>query len=546
MPSPIQAQVYTAAQLLAASSVRMSDFQRPYAWQVEHVARLMDDIVRAMSDNGEGWLACGTITATRDGDGTLRLADGQQRLTTITIALAIARDLETDEARKSTLDDLIRVRDESGTTVRYRLNPQGVTSAFLARAVQEQGATTRHRGDLDDGPSSEAETNIIDNRDWLLRRLSAMDAEERWRLAQFMAHACHFVAILLDSERAARQMFVATTDTGKRPSWLDLFKAELLDQMPVGEIEPCRQIWEVIQHQLGEADMSSLLRHLAFIGNRQTPGDDLKTALSDRIVALEGPHRFVRDELQPKGELYARLRSNRVGTDAVDRRLQYLSWLHHNDGWLAPALHWLSQPSLNVEASARFFARLERLAYVQQLLSIDVRPREARSRALLDAIDRGTALAPGSPLDLSRAEIADLRKALADEGLGNRRLRVALLLRLNGALEGDETPRDTPIASAEHILPSRPAAGSGWFRVFGQAQRMKRRRNMLGNLTLLTPAENVAVANADFEQKRIVYAASPFMLSRAVADQDTWTADHIGTRTDQLINILFGSWQIAR
>lgn len=550
MELPITAQVFSAAQILAGGRVQMSDFQRPYAWQVEHVSRLIDDIEAARGEGGEGWHPCGTITATRLNDGEFRLADGQQRLTTITIALAILRDREADEEVKREIDTLIRTMSEDGATLRYRLNLHTVTNAVLARAVQEPGATLRARDVVSEGPLSEAEANIIDNRDWLIRRLSALEAEDRRRLARFIAHACYFVGIILPNESAARRVFQSANSTGRRPSWIDLLKADLLDHMPVSEVEPCRQIFEVVQHDLGEAGMGSLLRHIAFIGSRGSPGDDVKGALATCITLCGGPHGFIRREVQRKGALYRNLRQCAIGDDgvaaAVDRRLQYLSWLHQNDAWMAPALHWLSKPDVAIDASRQFFVLLERLAYSQQILSVDVRPRENRSLAIMAAIDRGTVLERGGPLELGRAEVADLRKALSDEGLGNRRLRMPLLLRLNGALEGDDRKRDTPIANSEHVRPKRPGAKSGWMDSFGETGRLKRRVNMLGNLTLLTPSDNSALANAEFQIKKPVYAASPFALSRALAEHESWTADDVVDRTRKLIEVLFRSWQIAQ
>src|SRR5437016_1550269 len=63
--------------------------QREYSWEDEQVKEVFQDLQRSI-DQGAYFL--GTIVLTRGKGGALEVADGQQRLATITILLAAIRD----------------------------------------------------------------------------------------------------------------------------------------------------------------------------------------------------------------------------------------------------------------------------------------------------------------------------------------------------------------------------------------------------------------------------------------------------------------------
>ena len=65
--------------------------QRSYAWTEDAVETLFDDLFRAFK-GGEKIYFLGAIVLTRDPKGRLQVADGQQRLATISILIAAVRD----------------------------------------------------------------------------------------------------------------------------------------------------------------------------------------------------------------------------------------------------------------------------------------------------------------------------------------------------------------------------------------------------------------------------------------------------------------------
>ena len=78
--------------LIAAGRLRVPANQREYAWEEEHVEALCNDISDAMAEKKEVYFL-GTVVLERTKDGQFQVVDGQQRLATATMLIAVIRDM---------------------------------------------------------------------------------------------------------------------------------------------------------------------------------------------------------------------------------------------------------------------------------------------------------------------------------------------------------------------------------------------------------------------------------------------------------------------
>lgn len=58
--------------------------------------------------------------------------------------------------------------------------------------------------------------------------------------------------------------------------------------------------------------------------------------------------------------------------------------------------------------------------------------------------------------------------------------------------------------------------------------------HILGNLAVLSPADNGAVGNLPFTNKKAVFANSPSPLNRQIAAANAWGATEVGARQNRL------------
>jgi Protein of unknown function DUF262 len=78
---------------------RVPNYQRPYAWEKEQAAELLDDLSEALDrDEGEPYFLGSLVLIKQPERPEADIVDGQYRLTTLTILFAILADLADDQA----------------------------------------------------------------------------------------------------------------------------------------------------------------------------------------------------------------------------------------------------------------------------------------------------------------------------------------------------------------------------------------------------------------------------------------------------------------
>lgn len=85
------------------------NYQRPYAWEEETAVQLLEDLLEALDGNPDEPYFLGSIVLVRNSDRVgHEVIDGQQRLTTLTILLALLRELTADYEVAANLEDMLR------------------------------------------------------------------------------------------------------------------------------------------------------------------------------------------------------------------------------------------------------------------------------------------------------------------------------------------------------------------------------------------------------------------------------------------------------
>lgn len=548
MECPIDGSGQSVRSLLAdGPRLTVPYFQRGYAWQREHVERLYTDLVEhAFGRGAMDWYPLGAIiVASLPGNPDFSVADGHQRLVTLSILIALLRDLETEPERQADLNACLIGKDGQPRV----LTLEGV-QATLLECVQRPGTTrldpTGRGSDL--SPSEDA---ILENRDWLQRQLEQFSLDERRVVAEFVLERCFCATIVLRSEIAARQLFTTMHDTGLRPQSTDLLKSLVLGRLAGEARDRARGVWESLEASLGRDRIERLFLLISAIKTRQIasghPSRQLN--LSFDFASPEEAEAFVLQQVRSLGARHIDMLRAGYHSEAepgpVFRRLQYLGWVVRHDTWRLPALHWLAAKHYDDPQTLDFLRRLEALAWLQMIRAEDFQRRDRRYLRLLDEIDRGRALEEGGALTIEKWERESVRAVLAAPNVVRRPYKLFLLLRLNAILEGEDKVHVAPEATVEHVFPQRPAPGSRWLHDFRPGAQANDLRHCLGNLTLLTQDEQNSARNGDFDVKRGVLAASRFALSRQLADHDSWQPAAVQARTTSLITALFRSFEWA-
>lgn len=523
-------------------------FQRAYAWTDMQAGRLLRDLMTAAGERQ--YYALGRIfLATPPGSPAVVLIDGHQRLVTLTILFALLRDLISDPATHRSADLCIATR---GNNPLMRIQPQPNVAEFFDAMVQRPGQTlTEPPGDI--MRLTDSERNIVANRNHLRRIIEQElpDEPSRMKLAAFMLERCLVTVESVENEEDAWSIVSTEEETHVAFHSSERSKVTLVTCMPRPEQEDAARIYDRCQSLVGPDDMCRLLTHIRAINIRRRSSKPVEKELMQRFSLDRRGLAFMQSELRPRCEVMARIKRKRLAEGALGQALasplETLSWLD-NQFWMPPLLHWLSKVPPEHPATKRFIELVDRLAWVMKIAGVDPTDQEQRFLRLLGEIDRAV-----SPDQMKELTIEPKLRVALVENLQARtfyakRFSGLVLRRINYSTDpgADRGPVDGDRVTMEHVLPRRPRPGSTWWAGFPNPDIVGDYVNRLGNLLFLTLEENQLAARNEWPEKRRIISESVFAASALTASRyETWTPETIDQRTDAMIEVLLGPWELA-
>lgn len=534
------------------------EYQRPYAWTTEETLQLLSDLEGAMVRDDEEPYFLGSIVLVKDpSKARSEVIDGQQRLTTLTILLAVLRDLVDDPRLADAIHRLVEEPavewDDKPARVRLGLRPRD--KDFFQEFVQTHSATARLAELSDNKVSTDAQRAIRDNARALREALATWRQEDLQRLFKLMAKRTLLVTVSTPDLNSAYRIFSVMNARGLPLAPADIFKARV-----VGDIadEATRKkyadLWEHLEQDLGRREFGELFGYMRTAEHRSRPVRGLLQEFPEQVLDSYLPGRgdqFIDRVLKPYAEADARLLGNEfagLGTwQAVNSWIRALNQLD-NDDWRPVALWALTRHGDDAEYLSTFFKRLERLAASMLLRRVYSTPRSQRYVELLKHLHAGDGL-DSAAFELTPEELDETRARLDGEVYLVRPVRKYVLMRLDSLLAADSgATYDHGIITVEHVLPQFPADDSEWLQWFDEEQAAHW-VHRLGNLLLLNRRKNSAASNYDFAEKKRRYfttvnGVSAFALTTQVLQEDEWTPEVVQRRQDELTAMLRREWAL--
>ena len=567
MPSGFTAKPLALGSLLSAPyAFQVPSFQRPFSWTTKEAGQLLDDLTVALDERGDGdhvggdgyFLGAMLLTEPPPAvplfpaAGTARrhdIIDGQQRLVTVTILLAVLRDVLAQRGTPAPagIEELIECREAGGARRQYRVELRGRDRDFLTTYVQEPGASglVPAADDL-----AEAESRILAVRDHFLADLGARSDDELGRIGGFVAEACHIALISASSIDRAHRIFTVLNDRGRPLARNDILKAQILGQIDDDAGRPAAlAAWDRTAALLGD-DFEHLFSHIRTV--EAGPRSQIISGIRETIHVAGGARAFVESMLEPYGKAFHVMRhachQGSAHSAEINRLLTYLGWLGSAD-WIPPALLWWRLTAGDPQKLLNFLAALERLAYLLRLLGMGTDKRLARFHAVMLAIRRGAALdVRNGPLQLSREEQRNVLYNLRNLHTRSPLTCKLVLLRLNDALGGAAQNLSPADYTVEHILPQKPGRASAWRSWFPSPEEREACTNSVGNLVLVTREQNDRARNAELARKLEVFFRAPgTTVPRITAELEgiaEWRAPQLLAREERLLGLVHAIWKI--
>ncbi|MEZ5923326.1 MAG: DUF262 domain-containing HNH endonuclease family protein [Hyphomicrobiaceae bacterium] len=551
-------------------------YQREYAWTWREAHQILEDLLsehEAMSGlagvdrsyylgliiviDSTGPQRGAMARFRRGGQAPSEVVDGKQRLTTLTMLIAVLRDLLGNDGQwlQAYLTESGKSRTWPKDTPRLLLEEH--EQEFLATHVLPAGATQRK---LPRDLAHESARRMGSVRDLLSAQLKKRAPDLLVSLARMLVERCELTVIVPRDIASGYRMFVTVNFRGKSLSTNDIVKAELIGGMDQPGRRTTSNRWASLRNRLETPpDDPDLAKHAASLDNllshihklRCRPSTTIFQGIGELAASAPSPVAFIADTLEPLGDvMLAVKRSSHAGSPQsadINRILTTLNWLASND-WVPVAMSVLHE-NLRVPPKAmQGLALLQRLAFALAIMGRGSEIRDARYRQAIHAIGQSADLARADgPFALDEEEQEAVARLVTSNLYRTKGNYCKAVLAWISAIDGQsEMPANLKPWTIEHVLPRTPTDDPYWRRNFPDPKVRDAAIRSLGNLVLVTAAQNRRVKNRAYPEKRAIYfegnTQSPFDTTRMLADIADWTPEAILERETQMYARVARAW----
>jgi Protein of unknown function DUF262/Protein of unknown function (DUF1524) len=534
-------------------------FQRGYSWERKHVEAFWRDIIafheESAQKEGPDKYFLGPIVVLDPTKERILLLDGQQRLATATILIAVlrnaARSLRTtgaDDFARDQHRDLI-VKREDGEPA-YSLVLGELDGPYFRQTVQAD-----HAPESNKKPTLRSHLSIDKAKaflsDAVARRISGQDPvmalKNLRELATTVRSDLVMTCIFVRSQREAFRIFETLNDRGLRLSVPDLFLNYLMGEAENDDgRKSIREMWNEMLEQMGKRDIGRFLRHFWVSKKGDLKKTDLFTALTGSIgksrtaaldFALEcaAECQNYTEILDAKdadlGEAAPHVRNLMRVLDVQPAMPLLLScYKRVSPTEFATIVRWL----LVFATRYSVFAELDSSGLESTLFELarDVRlalTDEKRRRPVMPLIK--DKLVSGAPTN-DKVIVASSSLVLSPEHAKY------VVGRLAGHMQTKTRELKTDDTNLEHIFPKKPSAE------WKNCDEMEPLLWHLGNLTALGTRLNAAAGSRGYDHKRTIYGGgSELIMAQDIAKTyNRWNADTVKERATRLGKMAVEVW----
>lgn len=537
-------------------------YQRPYSWDYEEANTLLLDLTQAINTNtkvsvdelDEYFL--GSIVLIKGDSSDAHILDGQQRLTTITILFAVLRHLMDDETLADDITHLLydKGRPLIGTPNRYRLILRNKDADFFQTYIQEPKGLDK-LAELKK-QLSDSQNLLRNNALHFLNELTEgkkLNSDFLPKLASYIMKKCILVVVATPNIDSAYRIFSVMNDRGKNLTNSDILKAEIIGKIGPEKEEEYTEKWEDIEESLGRDSFETLFAHIRMIHLEARARESILKEIRNKIKPSDNPHDFIDKTLVPYADAYKVLTNASYSSVSRSEDINtYIKWLHliDNFDWQPPAILYFSKNFDEPDKILNFLIHLDRLSMGLMIIRADINHRADRYGKLLKAIKGNDDIfSPDSTLLLTQQEKSEILLKLNGDLYNQKKIRIAVLLRLDAKLSAGGASYTPTYQTIEHVLPQNPDEKSQWIKLWPDQTMRELYTHKIGNLVLLDKSKNSEAQNYDFKKKKNIYftsknKVSPYQITTQVLSVEEWTLDVVKKRQETLVATLGKLWEL--
>ena len=537
-------------------------YQRPYSWTKKETEELFDDLHEAFSDeNNEAYFLGSIVLVKEENKPRAEVIDGQQRLTTLTMLIAVISTYLPDSLKSTWNQYLIETGNQFiNLTAKPRIQLRDRDQRFFNKYIQNIDLDGLDEQDEEMLPN-ESQKNIKINCRLLRDKVEQEflgDQQKVFEFGSFLIGQCYMIAVSTPTEQSAFRVFSILNDRGMNLLPTDIIKSTVIGMIPDDNKKEFTDKWEEMEIQTSRQGFYDVILHTRMIFAKTKAKANILDEFKEHVLSRFSSEDLIDNVLCPFSEAYStiinRNYSARRNAEAVN---SYFFWLNKidNSDWMPTAIKFLADKKQDSDYVLWFVKKFERLVACLYITSSDRRQRIERYAKILEEMEGNPAHCLNDPLltvELTDEEKRDFIKSLDGEIYKMTPLRRNyVILRLNSFLGDGAYPVDsgTNTLTIEHVLPQTIKPETEWERNWPNIDIRDTWLNRIANLVSLTRRSNSAAKNADFGKKKKIYfsykgGSSTSPLTNEVIMEMTWTPEVLERRQKKLIQKFTESWEL--
>ena len=525
-------------------------YQRPYVWQEDNIQELIEDLYYAFEnkENSEYFLGALVLKRTKEKEfKEYEILDGQQRLTTLCMMIAVLRDLMSKPKYKWTLSEMIYQEENDLLKVparsRLKYNTRDKVKDFMRDFVIPNGSTRRKEL----GNCMESSNISVANMSKAIITMHNIFAkrEDLEAFTIFLLNNVLFIYVSTDNTEDAFRLFAILNDRGMPLSNADILKSINIGEVPSDELDEYSKNWEYLEEKYNKGfDRFLSFSRTILLKNKPNSNllDEYENNIYKKGILKKGKNTidfFI--ELDEVYDEIINLQSKELSNE-FKNLVTIMKIGLHSDEWI-PALlsYYLKFRCFELD---KFIQRLE-YKFVGDLIT-NVTPSKRRENLNniikeIDKVDKENIEDLFNNKQLFNIDKNVFRNAINGDVYGKKYTKY-LLLKIEYLMSDNMVHLSNyQEISIEHVLPQHPLKKSHWRRDFTEAQR-KSWTNRISNLVLISNKKNVRLGNLDFKKKKEEYLKhrmDVFNSSKVFLDKNSkWDEATLKNRQSTLINML--------
>ncbi|MGQ9614637.1 DUF262 domain-containing protein [Chloroflexus sp.] len=542
---------------------RVPPYQRDYSWSEEQWDDLWNDIVE-LHTKPDSYHYMGALVVQEESDRDLLIIDGQQRMATLSIFALAVIDLLDDLAGQGIEPERNRerMRELRNRFIGERDPASLIESSRLTLNENDnplyQDYLVQLRKPLHPRGLSRSNRLLWECFQFFKSRLDQLFAHPRDSaaitrlLSETVARRLLFILITVADDLNAYTIFETLNARGLELTITDLLKNYLFSRVHVAsDLQALQRRWQRLIATVTPERFPEFLRYHLLCEVPKVRSQRLFKLVRERVQTPQQVFALL-EALESRAELFAALSDPTHGywNDLPEAR-QYIRELNlFRVKQMTPVLFaaWEHLTPDNVVRVLRMISIISfRYTVVSALNPNELEPiyHEA-ARAIIEhrATTPAELFAILKPIYVPDQKFINDFATLAIPTGGQRKKLVKYILAmLESQWSGRFCDPETDPASIEHILPENPT--QAWEESFPRTQ-WESAVYRLGNLTLLSPADNRRLGNAHYQEKCTVYSQSNYTLTRHIPElaPDEWTPALLERRQQAMARCAKDIWRI--